>query len=178
MPALPTKTSSCPKALTAAATAFWLAAGLVTSPFTATTVRRSWSARSLSMCSAERSRTTTRAPSCTNRSTTARPSPEAPPVTMAVCPSSHPMAPLSFLGRGVAPAAGSRELAGLPAGVVYEAPAVAVLDPEAGRRAGIERDHPVVGVAAEGAGQLDPLRLDQVVAPADVVDVVELDHEV
>src|SRR2546425_688887 len=53
MPALPTKVSSCPKAFTAAATALSLAAGLVTSPFTVTTVRRSGSARSFSRCSAD-----------------------------------------------------------------------------------------------------------------------------
>src|SRR5437763_3631291 len=173
MPALPTKTSSCPKALTAAATAFWLAAGLVTSPFTATTVRRSWSARSLSMCSAERSRTTTRAPSCTNRSTTARPRPDAPPVTIADCPSSHPMTlpPLSAGSSGgrVTPGAGGGQLARHPAGVVDEAAAPAVLQLEAGGGPGVERDHPVVGVATEGAGHGGPLRPHQLVTSPAVV---------
>src|SRR5688500_16648180 len=131
------------------------------------------------MCPADRSRTTTRAPSCTKRSTTARPSPDAPPVTSATCPSSHPMAlPPGSLGRGVTPRARGGELARLPAGVVDEVPTPAVLELEAGRGAGVERDHAVVGVTAEGPGDLDPLGLDEVVAPPDVVDVVQLHHEV
>jgi hypothetical protein len=59
------------------------------SPIRSTTAStRSW----------DRSKTAARAPSFTKRSTSAKPSPEPPPVTSAASPSSHPIGPVPSVG--------------------------------------------------------------------------------
>src|SRR5215469_6505251 len=80
-----------PNSPTVSATARLLSASWATSPALATTTLPN-SACNCSALAATRSKTPTRAPSSTNRATTARPMPEPPPVTRATCPSSQPMA--------------------------------------------------------------------------------------
>src|SRR5207244_1432093 len=88
-PAFATKTSSFPKASTAASIPRTLPSYSVTSASTVTTASPSSSPIAVSR-SSSMSTTHTRAPSCTYRRTTARPIPEAPPVTRATSPSSQP----------------------------------------------------------------------------------------
>src|SRR5437867_3016010 len=90
-PALPTKTSSGPNALTVCSTARRLSAKLVTSPCTGITALPN-SAFNSSRRAATRSRTPTRAPSAMKRATMLLPIPEPPPVTRATCLSSKAIA--------------------------------------------------------------------------------------
>src|SRR5882757_1733686 len=90
MPALPTKQSRRLKRATVSATARSLSPSMVTSP-TIAAVSLPRREVSSSLRSRDRSRIATRAPSSRKRSTIARPSPDAPPVTSATLPSSHPM---------------------------------------------------------------------------------------
>src|ERR1700722_586488 len=90
IPALPTKQSSRPKRRIVSATARWLSARTVTSPTTASTRSPNCFASS-ALRSRARSRVATFAPSSRKRSTMARPSPDAPPVTSVTLFSSQPI---------------------------------------------------------------------------------------
>src|SRR5690242_20652307 len=65
----------------------------------------------------------------------------------------------------------------LPGGVVDLAPAPAELELEARRRARVEREHPVVGVAAERLHDADAALERAIEGHADLVHRACLDHE-
>ncbi len=70
------------------------------------------------------------------------------------------------------------EVVDLPGGVVDRAPAVAVLDGEAGRRDEIKRDHVIVGVLTQRHPQRDLLLPAQVPGQPHVVERPRLHHQV